>query len=35
MTTSGKVLNDPERIAVQEALSTVTANAARGALRSA
>ena len=31
VTSSGKVLNDPERIAVQEALSTVTANAARGA----
>jgi predicted amidohydrolase YtcJ len=31
MTSSGRVLNDPERIAVQEALSTVTANAARGA----
>ena len=31
VTSSGKVLNDPERIAVREALSTVTANAARGA----
>ena len=31
VTSSGKVLNDPERIAVQEALSTVTVNAARGA----
>jgi predicted amidohydrolase YtcJ len=31
MTSSGKVLNDPERVAVREALSTVTANAARGA----
>jgi predicted amidohydrolase YtcJ len=30
VTSSGRV-NDPERIAVQEALSTVTANAARGA----
>ena len=31
VTSSGKVLNDPERIAVREALSTVTSNAARGA----
>lgn len=31
VTSSGKVLNDPERIAVHEALSTVTLNAARGA----
>ena len=31
VTSSGQVLNDPERIAVQQALSTVTANAARGA----
>jgi len=31
VTSSGKVLNDPERVAVREALSTVTSNAARGA----
>ena len=31
VTSSGKVLNDPERVAVREALSTVTTNAARGA----
>jgi hypothetical protein len=31
VTSSGKVLNDPERVAVREALSTMTTNAARGA----
>jgi predicted amidohydrolase YtcJ len=31
VTSAGKVLNDPERVAVREALSTVTSNAARGA----
>ena len=31
VTSSGQVLNDPERVAVREALSTVTVNAARGA----
>jgi predicted amidohydrolase YtcJ len=31
VTSSGKVLNDAERVAVREALSTVTVNAARGA----
>ncbi len=31
VTSSGKVLNDPERVALREALSTMTINAARGA----